>query len=290
MKALKELFQMIFTPTGNKKKTDELTAAEVITNENELIKAHNEMALDNDFMRLSRVNATLRTNKLISLIFSYLDFKADNTNSDGELIVTIENSKINNFITSSGVAYHDSDFKDIARDIIQTSIVYGKLNGFNVSFPIIDFVQENKNRTFTFKINPIFKPYVQELQNRYSVLQLDTIQKFKSNHAFVLYQELTSWYIRDKKDMSIKEQYYKTSDLFKLFNLDKTDYHTKNGKLDRFNFEKKVIDKAVDEINASGELRVIYEKIKEGNKVKAYKFTYTSWKDYQNSEAWDKAF
>lgn len=248
----------------------------------ETIKDHTELAADNQFMRLNRVNATLRANKLISLIFSQLDYTADNKNSKGFIYVNIPYSKINNYISASGVAYHDDSFKEIAKDIINASIVSGKIRGSEVVFPIIDYVKNNETeKTFTFRINDVFVPYVQQLKTQYSVLQLETIKGFKSNHAFVLYQELMSWYDHDKnKALNLKERYYSTADLFKLFNLDKTDYHLKNGKLDRYNFEKYVIQKAVNDINEQGEITVYWEKTK-GVKgtVLYYTFTYASNKD-----------
>lgn len=248
------------------------------TTQKETIKLHNELAGDNQFMRLNRVNATLRANKLISLIFSHIDYKKDNKNENGFIYVNIPYNTINNYITTSGVAYHDDSFKEIAKDIINASIVSGRIKGSDVAFPIIDYVKNNDNdKSFTFRINDIFVPYVQQLQSQYSVLQLDTIKGFRSNHAFVLYQELMSWYDHDfNTSWKIKERYYTTSDLFKLFNLGKDDYHLKNGKLDRYNFEKKVLKKAVDDINAQEELRVLWEKKKSENGSILYWFTYAS--------------
>ena len=61
-----------------------------------------------------------------------------------------------------------------------------------------------------------------------------------------------------------------------MFGLSKSDYMRKNDSFNRSEFEKKTINKAVDEINKKSKCikNLTYRKVKKGSRIQYYLFTY----------------
>mgnify|MGYP001175648466 CR=1 FL=1 len=154
-----------------------------------------------------------------------------------------------------------SSFVDLTKDDIK-----GDFEG--IAGYVLPTLETNyRSEFYTIKVNPDFMPHMQLLKSYYTTIQLDSIVAFNSIFAHRLYQYICSW--QDKE-----ESYLTTEELKELFNLGKDDYVRGNGKFDRYNFEIKTLNIAIEEINEYSEFKVTYEKIKKGNRVRFYKLTW----------------
>lgn len=122
-------------------------------------------------------------------------------------------------------------------------------------------------------LNENFLPLLENLSERYTMLLLDDLVSFDSKHTIVLYQNLRriyhTKYLWNEKDFTTKQ-------LKDMLGLTDEDYVKSNGKFDRFNFEKKTIQTAVDEINEKSDMMHIQKwwKVKQDGKVHRYVFRY----------------
>lgn len=118
-----------------------------------------------------------------------------------------------------------------------------------VVFPTVRILRQNMVEV-TF--NNDLREYIQFLRTNYTVFRVPATAKFQSRYSYILYTNLRSWhdYSADREDaLDERERYYTTAQLKQMFDLRPDEYRRKDGSLDRYNFEKKVIKVAVDEIN-----------------------------------------
>ena len=91
----------------------------------------------------------------------------------------------------------------------------------------------------------------------------------------MLYQNLMKdkWKLTNVDHLGID---YSTKQLKMMFGLSKSDYMRKNDSFNRSEFEKKTINKAVDEINKKSKCikNLTYKKVKKGSRIQYYLFTY----------------
>ena len=123
------------------------------------------------------------------------------------------------------------------------------------------------------RFDSYFLPLLEELADNYVRLLDDDVTSFESKFSMMLYQNL----MKDKWMLTNPDFYgipYSTKKLKMIFGLSKDDYMRKNETFDRKNFEKKTVNKAVEEINEKSKciLNLRYEKIKKGNRIQAYEF------------------
>lgn len=120
-----------------------------------------------------------------------------------------------------------------------------------------------------------FLPLVQELADNYVRLLDDDVISFDSKFSMMLYQHLLKdkWKLTNVDFLGID---YSTKQLKMIFGLSADDY-MRGGHFDRYNFEKKAVDKAVDEINEKSKCikNLTYKKVKKGNRIRYYLFTFT---------------
>lgn len=116
-----------------------------------------------------------------------------------------------------------------------------------------------KEGRFYIEFHDELIPYISELHDNYTKYQLVNIGAFSSTHSIRLY-ELCSQY-RDKgwRQTSLDDlkDWLQVSDKYSLY----------------ANFRRRVIDPAIDEINAKSDLLVDVEPIKRGRTIVALKFT-----------------
>ena len=146
---------------------------------------------------------------------------------------------------------------------------------------------KSTRNTVSLQFSKDYLPLLDQLETRFTWFYLDNIAHFSSKHAISLYQFLRSWY---DKEYMITHKKVSLSDLKQLFELDENSYMVKrtdkktgrvNTVFDVYNFEKKVLKKAIEEINAdpvkSG-MHVSYEKLKSHGKtgyVQGYDFAFS---------------
>lgn len=133
--------------------------------------------------------------------------------------------------------------------------------------------------------NNYYMPHLQNLAQSYITFLTDDIYSFKSRFSYILFHELRLHC--DTRRTNLRT--YTTMQLKELFGLSKDDYVRKDGKFDRYSFEKKVLDVAIEEINHTQMIQIqplpemeatpkkpnkLYEKIKKGGLVVGYRLKY----------------
>ena len=127
-------------------------------------------------------------------------------------------------------------------------------------------------------------PTLKELKGQYTLLYIDSIMQFKSSYSITLYNYLLSWH---NKKYRVNKQWLSTKQLKELFGLSEDDYmNKKSGKFERTNFEKRTIQKAVDEITGAGYMYIRWYKAKDKltKKVIAYVFEFAVIDRYKEKE------
>lgn len=162
------------------------------------------------------------------------------------------------------------EFEQLAHN---SFVEFDTTDGFSQGFLIYN-IRLSKN-TFFVKFNDYYLPLVQELANNYVRLLDDDVISFSSKFSMMLYQNLMKdkWKLTNIDHLGID---YSTKQLKMMFGLSKSDYMRKNDSFNRSEFEKKTINKAVDEINKKSKCikNLTYRKVKKGSRIQYYLFTY----------------
>lgn len=235
---------------------------------------YGEYALSNEFVRLPK-KIDVQPLKLLGLILSKIDFKKDNR-KNGVVIVDCTLTEIRK---ACGVNKNDKNYeyyKNIVKDLIKTSYVEGIVNNEDImgyAVPMVKAISDEDKITFRFTLFNEFLPYFQQLKTNYTIIQLEQAKKFKSRYTYNLFMNLLSW---KEKDNVCAYRFYTTKQLKELFGLDKNDYCTKTGKLNRYVFENKTIEVACNEINTYTNMKVAWKKnyIPNSNRVANYEFEF----------------
>lgn len=163
-----------------------------------------------------------------------------------------------------------SEFEHLAHN---SFVEFETTDGFSQGFLIYN-IRLSKN-TFFVQFNDYYLPLVQELANNYVRLLDDDVISFNSKYSMMLYQNLIKdkWKLTNVDHLGID---YSTRQLKMMFGLSKDDYMRKNDSFNRSEFEKKTINKAVNEINEKSKCikKLTYKKVKKGNRVQYYLFTF----------------
>lgn len=207
---------------------------------------------------------TLEEEKALHLIFSYIKpFNYQNSTT-----VQIEKKYFFEKLNLVG----DSKYKRYKilisklRKQTETEIIGSDWN--YEGFMIIGSNWFYKQPFFEVDLNPKFMPYIEQLKEHYTKVDLNAVCSFKSKHALTLYKFLCSWTNESNKENC---RYITTKDLKELLGLS-IDSYVQNGKFKRYLFEKYTIDVAIKEINQYSDLNISYDKKKENGKVKKYEF------------------
>ena len=161
------------------------------------------------------------------------------------------------------------EFEQLAHN---SFVKFDTTDGFCQGFLICN-IRLAKN-TFYVQFNDYYLPLVQELANNYVRLLDDDVISFNSKFSMMLYQNLMKdkWKLTNIDHLGID---YSTRQLKMMFGLSIDDY-MRNDHFDRYNFERKTINKAVDEINKKSKCikNLTYRKVKKGSRIQYYLFSY----------------
>lgn len=161
------------------------------------------------------------------------------------------------------------EFEQLAHN---SFVKFDTTDGFCQGFLICN-IRLAKN-TFYVQFNDYYLPLVQELANNYVRLLDDDVISFNSKFSMMLYQNLMKdkWKLTNIDHLGID---YSTRQLKMMFGLSIDDY-MRDGHFDRYNFERKTINKAVKEINEKSKCikNLTYRKVKKGSRIQYYLFTY----------------
>lgn len=161
------------------------------------------------------------------------------------------------------------EFEQLAHN---SFVEFKTTDGFCQGFLICN-IRLAKN-TFYVQFNDYYLPLVQELANNYVRLLDDDVISFNSKYSMMLYQNLMKdkWKLTNVDYLGID---YSTRQLKMMFGLSIDDY-MRDGHFDRYNFERRTINNALDEINKKSKCikNLTYRKVKKGSRIQYYLFTY----------------
>jgi len=112
--------------------------------------------------------------------------------------------------------------------------------------------------TVRFSFDPKLKPYLIQLGENFTKYELENIINIPSSHAIRIYELL-------KQYQTVGHRTFETDDLKKCLGIE-------NEYPRFFDFEKRVLKVAEEEINKHTDLRVSYKKIKRGRKIGKIEF------------------
>ena len=118
---------------------------------------------------------------------------------------------------------------------------------------------EYKDGMIHCSFHPKLKPYLLQLKEQFTKYRLENILKFKSVYSIRMYELAKSWEARGEFEISVE-------DLRKMFGLE--------GKYKLYaDMKRKVIERAIKEINSLSDIRLSYREKKLGRKVTDLIFT-----------------
>ena len=129
--------------------------------------------------------------------------------------------------------------------------------------------------TFYIRFNDYYLPLINELKDKFVRFLNDDLIGLKSKYSMMLYQNIMKdkWKMSNVDFMGID---YSTKQLKDMFGLPKEAYIATSGNFNRTLFEKKTINKAIEELNKKCKCinNLKYEKIKKNGRVQYYKFSF----------------
>lgn len=255
-----------------------------------------ENSLSNSLIATSRAMIKTITNwrpeyrKLFVMCLTKIDWKKANNNSVIELSKS-EVMEILNFDSES------SEQSRLLRSLFKKFQYASWIENEEILDQgfIIYHVNSRKRGKITININPEIMPHLENLIEKRNYLKMwsDDQYQFKSKFAFALYDAIQLRY-----DFRYSRNYiqFTTSQLKEIFRLNEKDYIRKDGQFDRTNFEKKVLNVAISEINTSQMMKfrynglnrkrepIYYEKRKKDGYVESYMFKVEMFTEWANDK------
>lgn len=225
-------------------------------------------------------NFSLEEEKALHIFFSYIKpFNFQNSTT-----IKIEKKKFFEQLNLTG----DDKYKRykllIYKMKIKSIVIIETEKSIFDGFLLISSEWYKKELYFEVDLNPKLMPFIEQLKEHYTKVDLNTVCAFKSKHALTLYKFLCSWTNESKNE---NKRYLTTKDLKELFGLSKEAY-VQNGKFKRYLFEKRTIDVSIKEINQYSNLNINYDKNYESGKVKKYEFIWIQKEKLSNKKNSEK--
>lgn len=232
-----------------------------------------QYALSNDFIRLPN-KFSIGALQILGLILSNIDFTKNY--GDVDIVVNLKVKDIKKVCDSNS---NNDDFykKAIIELGNKTHIVIDNDKEFTSAFLFPDVEIKKNTGDVRVVINKRFNKEIQNLYHNFTAFKLLNTYKFSSRYAYILYMNLCSWqnHSKDRKDLiDERARYYTTKQLKEMFDLGVDAYCTTNGKFNRGQFELRVINTAVIEINKYSNIRVFWHKEYKNKQVERYVFEY----------------
>lgn len=214
-------------------------------------------ALSFSFARLS-----LREKRLIALTISKMDF-----HSDEFPVIEIHASEYAGiFGTSIESAYGElkghgvgkDEVKGLVRGLMKRPVEFQEGDDEVIASWVTTARYQPKKGCFKIKFNPDLKTYLLRLKDQFVSYKIRDIYQFKSNNAWSVYEFLRKY--KNLKKVEVEFEKFKNevgcSDLYPRF----------------FDFKKRVLDPAIEEINTTSDIIVQYDKILDKRKLAAIRF------------------
>lgn len=232
-------------------------------------------AMSNDFIRMPK-SLSAPALKVFILALTKIDWNKINPKDSNRRISV--SFTLREMINACGSESNNIEYyRKALTELIAKSVFTINNNKFWARGNIFHEVWLDKETNeATVYISPVLNKYIEGLGNgRFTVYLQSNTYRMKSRFAITLYWNLFSWmdHSRDRKDpLSEITKTYTTRELKEMFDLPDDAYCRADGKFDRPAFEKKVIIRAVKEINDLSNIRVGWKKIKRGKMVLGYTF------------------
>lgn len=151
-------------------------------------------------------------------------------------------------------------FEKLTHTLQDKTLYLKTMDGYKRIKPFPTLYFNNKKKTIEIGINRDMIPFFKELKEQFTQYSLKEFLNLKSKHSKRLYQLLKQYENIGKRSFEVKQ-------LKNYLECD-TDSYAR-----MYNFEKRVLNKAKEEINENTSLSVDYEKIKSGRAIKSLDFS-----------------
>ena len=212
----------------------------------------------NDLIQKSRFNMSLQQQKIILFLISQVS-PFDEDFKEYEFSIQ-EFCRVCGITISSGKNYQD--VKRCIKDIADKS-VWVNVNGDEET--LLRWIEKpyinNKNGLVRIRLDEDMKPYLLQLKENFTRYELIYTLYFKSKYTIRLYELIKSIHYSEL------EEYHRTLSLDELRKALGGETYTEYR-----DFKRRVLDVAVNEINAHSDKQVSYNPIKKGRNVVAIEF------------------
>lgn len=232
----------------------------------------------------SQINWTLEQRKLFAMCLSKIAWKQTTNSCE----IVLEKNEIIKTLGLKVDSNHQSQYLRTAfrklKDNSRISWTDPEDKAIWEDGDLIRRVRSTKGQIIVL-FDDYYMPNLEGLAQNYVTFLTDDIYGFKSTFSYILFHELRLHC--DTRKTNWRE--YTTDQLKALFGLKSTDYVRKDGTFDRYSFEKKVLDVAIEEINKTEMIKILpfkeseaspkkpnkcYEKLKKYGYVRAYRFKF----------------
>ena len=249
----------------------------------------NEILSRSNKLILSRYSATLVENKIMAL-----SFKRVKLNKNGNPAVIFTTNELRKLTGVRGNGFYDQ--LKIAAAGLMNKMVYMEDEQAQ-SFSFINLIQKAEYRegSFTVVFTNESKALLYDLKSNFTSMSIDTLFSFKTNHAYRLYEILKVHEYKIGDNNKPVEIVYPLSDLKLQLNCINTegkkvkielmkphpnydkivnDLDTEKKFESWYEFKRRVLEKAIKEINQTTELNISYAPIRtgRGGKTTAVRF------------------
>lgn len=217
----------------------------------------------NNLLASKWVNFSTIQQKLFYITLAHLNYGVNKTNE-----VKILKKHIFNWLGFTSKDKYTRTRKELEQLSGNSFVSFGNDEAFCSGFL---FTNVRSDRNFYYvTINQHYEELLINFKNRYVKLLTKEVLSFNSKYSMMLYQVLLKF---KNKNNNIT---FTTKQLKELFGLKKGDYIRTDGTFGRTLFEKRTIDVAIKEINSYSTIiqNLKYEKIKNGNIVEFYSFSF----------------
>jgi plasmid replication initiation protein len=209
----------------------------------------------NELIQKSRFRLSLQEQKVILYLISKI--KPEDMDLHEHVFEIRDFCKICGLEANSGANYRY--IKQTLKELRDRSIWVSLEDGSETTIAWIDKVTINRNSgSVIIKIDDMMKPYLLQLQEKFTSYELLYVLAMKSQYSIRLYELLKSYEYQHRKIFEIQE-------LKRILSADN---------YNRFqDFKRKVLDISIREINELSDLAVTYEIIKEGRRYTKLDFS-----------------
>ena len=230
-----------------------------------------EMVLkSNELIQRSRFSLTTNQQKIVLYLISKLNYKDTEFK---EIEIDIKDfCDVCGIELNSGRRYNE--IKNSIKQIADKSMWIEKQNGDETLVRWIEKPTIRKNNgTITLKLDEDLKPYLLNLKERYTEYSLIYTLPMKSKYSIRLYELLKSKHYNKKLKYSIN---YNLQEFKKSIDAEK--YNSFK------DFRKRVLEKAIEEINKYTDIIVEYKTIKSGKAINEIEFIIETKENYKRFE------